>query len=293
MKQAVLLLAHGAPERIEDIPEYLTLVRGGRSTAPEIVEEVKRRYAAMGGSSPLNARTREQAEALQARLGIPVYTGMRNWRPPVIEAVKRMKADGIERAVALPLAPHRSKASTGLYVRRAEEACREAGFSGELVWTRSFFDHPLFIEALAERLAQVLPAERVLFTAHSLPERALDANDPYVHETRATASLVAARCGLPRMDFAYQSQSFTNEAWLGPAVEDVLDGYAAEGVRDVALQPVGFVCDHLEILYDIDIAFRGYARERGIELRRPESLNAYPTFIAALVAIAEEALCGA
>lgn len=293
MKQAVLLLAHGAPERVEDIPEYLALVRGGRPTAPAIIEEVRRRYAAMGGGSPMNARTREQAEALEARLGIPVYTGMRNWRPPIFEAIERMKAEGVERVVAIPLAPHRSEASTGLYVRRAEQARQAAGFAAELVWTNSFYDHPLFIQALAERLTPLLPSERVLFTAHSLPEKALEAGDPYDHETRATASLVAARCKLPRMDFAYQSQGFTSEAWLGPTVETVLDGYASEGVRDVVLQPVGFVCDNLEILYDVDVAFRGYARERGITLRRPESLNASPTFIAALAAVAEEALCGA
>lgn len=291
MKQAVLLLAHGAPERIEDIPEYLSLVRGGRPTAPAIVEEVRRRYAAMGGGSPMNALTREQAEALAAKLGVPVYVGMRNWRPPIAEAVERIKADGIERVIATVLAPHHSKASTGPYVRRAEEARTAVGLNAELVWTRALFDHPLLIEAFAERLAPLLPAGRVLFTAHSLPERALEADDTYDHETRTTASLVAARSGLPRMDFAYQSQGFTNEAWLGPRVEEVLDGYAAEGVRDVVLQPVGFVCDNLEILYDVDVAFREYARERGITLRRPESLNASPTFIAALAAVAEEELC--
>lgn len=291
MKQAVLLLAHGAPERIEDIPEYLSLVRGGRPTVPAIVAEVRRRYAAMGGGSPMNARTREQAEALASRLGVRVYVGMRNWKPPVAEAVERMKADGIERVIAIVLAPHHSKASTGPYVRRAEEARAAAGLDAELVWTTSFFDHPLLIEAFAERLAPLLPAERALFTAHSLPERALEADDPYEHETRTTASLVAARSGLGRMDFAYQSQGFSNEAWLGPRVEEVLDGYAAEGVRDVVLQPVGFVCDNLEVLYDVDVAFREYARERGIALRRPESLNASPTFIQALAAIAEEELC--
>jgi len=291
MKQAVLLLAHGAPERIEDIPEYLSVIRGGRPAAPAVVEEVRRRYAAMGGGSPMNARTREQAEALAARLGVPVYVGMRNWRPPIAEALARIKADGVERVIAIVLTPHYSQAGAGLYVRRTEEARAAAGLNTELVWTRAFFDHPLVIEAFAERLAPLLPAERVLFTAHSLPERALEPGDQYDRETRTTASMVAARSGLARMDFAYQSQGFTNEAWLGPRVEEVLDGYAAQGVRDVVLQPVGFVCDNLEILYDVDVAFREYARERGITLRRPESLNASPAFIAALAAIAGGELC--
>jgi ferrochelatase len=292
-KQAVLLLAHGAPERLEDIAEYLQYVRGGRPTPPEIVEEVRERYAAIGGSSPMLARTRDQARALQELLGVPVYFGMRNWRPFIKETLARIQAEGIERLVAICLAPQYSKASVGFYFRRTQEAKQELGVQAEILWAKSFHDAPLLIEAFYERLAPLLPAERVLFTAHSLPERVLERADPYDAETRATAAAVAARAGLTAWDFAYQSQGFTDEKWLGPSVESRLDQYAAEGVRDLVLAPIGFVSDHVEILYDVDILFRNYARDRGIRLRRPESLNDSPIFIAALADVANRKLCAA
>ncbi len=291
MKQAVLLLAHGAPESLDDIPEYLSFVRGGRPTPPRIVDEVRRRYELIGGGSPLTARTREQAGALERRLGVPVYFGMRNWHPLIRETVGRMKADAVERVIAICLAPQYSKSSVGLYFRRTQEAKQDAAFGAEIVWTKTLHDHPLLIEAFSERLRPLLPAQRVLFTAHSLPEKALESADPYGNETLTTARLVAERSGLPQWDFAYQSQGFTDEKWMGPTVESVLDRYASEGVRDVVLQPVGFVSDHVEILYDVDIAFRAYAEARGMTLRRPESLNDSGTFIAALAAVAEEKLC--
>jgi ferrochelatase len=291
MKQAVLLLAHGAPERLDDIPEYLTLVRGGRPTPPQIIDEVRHRYALIGGSSPMTARTREQAEALERGLGVPVYFGMRNWHPLIRETVERMKADGIERIVAMCLAPQYSRSSVGLYFRRTQEAKQGAGLEAEVVWTKTFHAHPLLIEAFAERLRPLLPAERVLFTAHSLPERFLERADPYDSEAKATARLVASAAGLVQYDFAYQSQGFTDDQWLGPTVESVLDRYAAEGAKDVIIQPIGFVSDHVEVLYDVDVAFREYGRERGITVRRPESLNACETFIAALADVAREKLC--
>ncbi len=291
MKHAVLLLAHGAPERIDDLPEYLSLVRGGRPTPPEIVAEVRRRYEAIGGSSPLLARTREQAQALQRSLGVPVYIGMRNWKPTIREAMDRIAADGVERIVAICLAPQYSKSSVGLYFRRTQEAKEAAGVKAEVVWAKSFHDHALLIEAFAGRLRPLLPAARVLFTAHSLPVRVLERADPYESEARNTARLVAERPSAQSFDVAFQSQGFTGEKWLGPTVESVLDRYASEGVDDVVLAPIGFVCDHVETLYDVDIAFREYARERAIALRRPESLNDSPLFIAALADIARQKLC--
>ncbi len=292
MKQAVLLLAHGAPERVDDVPEYLKYVRGGRPTPQEIIDEVAHRYRAIGGGSPLLARTREQAEALEAELRIPVYFGMRNWHPLITETVERMKADGIDRVVAMCLAPQYSKASVGFYFRRTQEAKVARGFEAEIVWTKTLHNHPLLIQAFYERLQPLLPA-KVLFTAHSLPERVLERADPYDVEAKTTARLVAERAGLSDWEFAYQSQGFTDEKWLGPTVESRLDTYAAAGVRDLLVAPVGFVCDHVEILYDIDFGFRDYARERGIGLRRPESLNASPTFIRALAEVAKEKLCPA
>jgi len=291
VKQAALLLAHGAPERVEDVPEYLGYVRGGRATPPELIEEVRRRYEEIGGGSPLLARTREQAAALEAALGAPVYFGMRNWRPFIRETMARLVADGVERLVAVCLAPQYSKSSVGLYFRRTQEAKQELGANVEIVWTKSFHDAPLLLEAFCQRLAPRLPAERVLFTAHSLPERALERGDPYDAECRATAAGVAARAGLAAWEFAYQSQGFTSDKWLGPTVESRLDEYAAAGVRDVALAPIGFVSDHVEILYDVDIQFRRYAAARGIALRRPESLNASPAFIAALAEVVKRKLC--
>lgn len=290
MKQAVLLLAHGAPERVEDVPEYLSYVRGGRPTPQSVIDEVRQRYQAIGGGSPLLARTREQAAALEGELGMPVYFGMRNWHPFIAETAARMKADGVERVIALCLAPQYSKASVGFYFRRTQEAKVAAGLEAEIVWTKTFHDHPLLIEAFAERLRQAETCP-TLFTAHSLPQRVLERGDPYDVEAKTTARLVAERAGIAAWDFAYQSQGFTDEEWLGPTVESKLDEYAAAGVRKLALAPIGFVSDHVEILYDVDIQFRRYASERGIELRRPESLNASPTFIRALAAVVKEKLC--
>ena len=295
MKQAVLLLAHGAPERLEEVEEYLAQVRSGRPLAPHLVEEIKQRYAAIGGGSPLTARTDEQARALERRLrdtGCPaqVYVGMRNWRPTIREAMSRMRGDGVERIVALCLAPQYSKLSVGLYFRRTQEAKVELGMQAEVAWTKSFHVHPLLIEAFHERLAPLVPRERVLFTAHSLPEKILESGDAYAAETQATARAVAERAGLSQWDFAYQSQGLTDDRWLGPTVESTLDRYAAEGVDEAVLDPIGFVSDHIEILYDVDILFRGYAAQRGIRLVRPESLNDTPTFIAALAAVAREKL---
>jgi len=291
MRDAVLLLAHGAPERVEDIPEYLGYVRGGRPTPERVVEEVSQRYIEIGGSSPLTARTGEQAAALEAELGMPVYYGMRNWRPFLQDTVARMKADGVSRVVAVCLAPQYSKTSVGLYFRRVQEAKVSSGFDAEILWTKTFHDAPLLVEAFAERLKSLLPSERVLFTAHSLPERVLERGDPYEAETRATAAAVACEAGLAEHDFAYQSQGFTEEKWLGPTVESRIDAYAAAGVREMILAPVGFVCDHVEILYDVDILFRKYAQERGIALRRPASLNDSPVFTRALAAVVRQRLC--
>jgi len=276
MREAVLLLAHGAPERAEDVDEYMRYVRGGRPTAPRIVEEVRRRYVEIGGGSPMLARTRVRKA---------VYFGMRNWRPFINETMAQIRADGVERIVAVCLAPQYSKMSVGLYFRRVQEAKQELGLEAEIVWTKSFHQHPLLIEAFYEKLAPLLDGTRVLFTAHSLPEKILENADPYDAEAKATAAAVAARASLKDWDFAYQSQGMTEEPWLGPTVESKLDQYAAEGVRKLILAPIGFVSDHVEILYDVDILFRNYARERGIELVRPESLNASPKFIEALAAV--------
>jgi ferrochelatase len=291
MKQAVLLLAHGAPERVEDVEKYLSFVRGGRPGNPAVVEEVRHRYGAIGGCSPLLRWTRAQAEALQQLMGIPVFFGMRNWNPFIRETMEQVRASGAGRIAAVCLAPQFSELSVGLYIKRTEEARRDAGVAAEISWAKSYHEEPLLIEAFAERLRPALaPSRRLLLTAHSLPEKALANGDPYDRETRATAAAVAARVGIGDYDFAYQSQGMTADKWLGPTVESFLDGYAEAGVREVVLDPIGFVCDHVEILYDIDIQFREYATARGITLLRPESLNDSPTFTAALAEVAKRCL---
>jgi len=296
VKQAVLLLAHGAPERVEEVAEYLGIVRGGRPLPPHAIGEIERRYRRIGGGSPLAARTREQARALQQRLpGVPVYFAMRNWRPFIRDVVAGMQADGVERMVAICLAPQYSKMSVGFYFRKVQEARQALGVEAEIVWTKSFHDHPALIRAFRERLQQSRDREgagknKVLFTAHSLPEKILDSADPYDTESRTTARLVAESAGVPEWDFAYQSQGMTQEKWLGPTVESCLDRYAAEGLREVVLDPIGFVCDHVEILFDIDILFRDYAGQRNIRLTRPESLNDSPAFIDALADVASQRL---
>ena len=275
MNTGVLLLAHGAPERMEDVPRYLAFVRGGQPVSARVLAEVTSRYAAIGGSSPLTRWTRAQAEALQGVLGIPVFFGMRNWHPFVQETMEQVRARGVGRLACVCLAPQFSEMSVGLYMKSATAAATGV----ELQWAASYATEPLLIDAFAERL-QGLPG-KVLFTAHSLPAP----NERYDGEARATAREVAVRLGIADWEFAYQSQGMSGGTWLGPTVESRLDRYAAEGVREVVIAPIGFVCDHVEVLYDIDVLFRGYAAARGIVVTRPESLNGSATFTAALAEV--------
>jgi len=288
VKQGVLLLAHGAPERVEDVPAYLSYVRSGRPVSPHVLKEVTERFAAIGGCSPLLSWTRVQAEALEKLLGIPVFFGMRNWHPFIRETMDKVRESGVERLAAVCLAPQYAELSVGLYMKRTEEAVRDAGVTAQLLWARSYHDEPLLIEAFAELLHA--DGQKVLFTAHSLPEKALAGGDPYDRETRRTAELVAERAKIADWDFAYQSQGMTEDRWLGPTVESCLDRYAEAGVKEVVIDPIGFVCDHVEILYDIDMGFRDYAATKGITVTRPESLNGSPTFTRALAEVAKRCL---
>jgi protoporphyrin/coproporphyrin ferrochelatase len=283
VKQGVLLLAHGAPERVEDVEPYLGFVRAGRPPNPAIIEEVKHRYAAIGGSSPLTHWTRVQAEALQQFLGIPVFFAMRNWHPFIRETVDAIRTAGVERLAGICLAPQYSTMSVGLYIKRTEEAWG----TDNIVWAKSYHDEPLLIEAFVDRLRPVAAGRKVIFTAHSLPEKALAGGDPYDRECRHTAEMVAASAGVTDWKFAYQSQGMTSDAWLGPTVESLLDRF--EGT-EVVIDPIGFVCDHVEVLYDIDIGFREYGAARGIAVHRPESLNGSPAYTAALAAVARRCL---
>ena len=347
-KFAVLLLAHGTPDTVDEIPEYLKNVVSGRAMPQHVVEEIQSRYAQIG-KSPLTEWTLKEAELLQQKIGLPVYVGMRNWKPYIGDTVRQMRADGVTDAVAICLAPQNSRTSVGLY-RRAAYA--EAGNAFRFHFIDAWADHPRLADAFADRLrstwkeacASVAEQVPVLFTAHSVPCRTIQVAsasgqpspshseapvksggnsaaltspgpvrptveersyalpsgasagpDPYAIETKHTATLVAERLlpdGLTSHDwyFAFQSQGMSGGPWIGPTVEETLECLHREGRRAVVLQPIGFLCDHVEILYDIDIAFQATARKLGLKLFRPESLNASPLLIAALADLASQGL---
>jgi len=286
----VLLLAHGAPDRLEDIPEFLLNVRGGRALPEPMVKEIVRRYSLIGGGSPLLRLTTLQAEALAKLLARPVCVGMRNWKPFIPEAVGRLCGDGVERVLVVCLAPQNSRTSIGLYRKCLRDAIAQVRPGLLLDFIESWHDHPGLIEAFRESVAAALERARqetggpvpVIFTAHSVPERTIAAGDTYAQQVRGTAALVARALGLAEYRVAFQSQGMTAEKWIGPTVESEIDELAQAQVKDVLLAPVGFVSDHLEILYDIDVLYRDYGKARGVAVRRSESLNASPRFVAAL-----------
>jgi len=287
MRSGVILLAHGTPDRLDEMPEYLRLVRGGREPSAELVEEMRHNYAAIGGRSPLTDITRAQAAALQRELadGTPVFVGMRNWKPFIADALRDAATAGVTDLLALPMAPQYSILSVGKY-REAAERSRPDGTAMRFV--ESWHDHPGLLEAFAEKVRAARAHEtwdEVIFTAHSLPERVVRGGDPYAGQVAATAGGVAARAGLARYRQAYQSAGRTPEPWIGPSLEAVLGELAAENARRVLVAPIGFVCDHTEVLFDVDVQARSFARSRGLTLGRTESLNTSPTFIRALAAL--------
>jgi ferrochelatase len=289
----VLLLAHGAPERLEDIPEFLLKVREGRKLPEPAVAEIIRRYSLIGGGSPLRRLTNLQADALSKRLARQVYVGMRNWTPFISEAVQQISADGLKRLVALCLAPQNSRTSIGLYENYLTNATAKIAPGLQVDFIPSWHDHPGLIAAfrekllaaIAEALANLGAVPPVIFTAHSVPARTIAEGDPYERQARETAALVAQAAGLAEYRIAFQSQGMTPEPWIGPTVESQIHEVAAAGHRHVLLVPIGFVSDHVEILYDIDVAFRDYAKSRGVSVLRTDSLNDSPLFIQALADI--------
>jgi ferrochelatase len=291
---AVLLMAYGGPDSLEDIEPYLMDVRGGRPTSPEFIKEIRDRYALIGGRSPLREKTEEQARSLEKALGngTRVYVGMRHWTPFIAQTFEKMVADGVENVTAVAMAPHYSRMSVGAYRNKVEEAQAKLGTSIPVTFVESWHDHPLFLEAVAgkvrERLRESETPPAVIFTAHSLPERILQDGDPYHQQFVASAEGVARLLGLTEWHWAYQSAGSTTDKWLGPDVSTKLDELSARGVRDVLIVPIGFVCDHVEVLYDVDIYYRDYGAKRGMSVRRTESLNACPSFIRAISAIVRE-----
>jgi ferrochelatase len=294
-KWGVLLLAHGAPDRLEDIPAFLLNVRGGRKLPDAAVNEIIRRYSLIGGS-PLLRLTTLQAKGLAKRLERPIYLGMRNWNPFISDAVRQISADGVERVVAICLAPQNSRTSIGLYKKYLFEDATRLAPHVQVDFVENWHDHPGLVEAFRERLATALARVQdqaggpvpVIFTAHSVPQKTIEDGDPYERQVKETAALVAKAVGLEAYDVAFQSQGMTSEPWIGPTVESLIDRIAAQGHRHLLLAPVGFVCDHVEILYDIDVVFRDYGKIKGVTVHRSESLNDSPLFIEALAAIVEE-----
>jgi ferrochelatase len=309
----VLLMAYGSPDRLEDMGEYLLDIRGGRPTSETLVREISERYAMIGGRSPLLDLTRAQASALEEELNrraaaqglnFRAYIGMRHWEPRIKAAVAQMAGDGIRQAVGLVMAPHSSQMSTGAYFARLDEAIAELGVEMSVARIESWHAHPGLIAAIAEKVTAALakfdgapymghrPMPYVVFTAHSLPTRILAQGDPYDAQLHETAALLAGRLGLAqgRWRFSYQSAGQSPEPWLGPQIEQVVRELAQAGEKQLLVVPIGFVCDHVEVLYDIDIAARQIASEHGAHLERSESLNASPAFITALADLVSDRL---
>jgi protoporphyrin/coproporphyrin ferrochelatase len=312
MDWAVLMMAYGGPNLLEDVEPYLLDVRGGRETPPELVEEVRERYAQIGGRSPLLEITRQQASALEVCLNessspenhFRVFVGMRHWHPYIRAAVEQIHNAGHSRVVGICMAPYYSRMSIGAYAEKlrlaVEEVQSQDGASAplEVRLVEAWNTHPGFIQSVVEKvqdgLAKFSPGElgRVytIFTAHSLPVAIINQGDPYADQFKLTAGLVAEGAGLAAgcWQTGYQSAGAQNTRWLGPSLEEVLAEVAEKGEKYVLVAPIGFVADHVEILYDVDILAKSVAEKLGIHLERTESPNASPTFIQALTSIIEE-----
>jgi protoporphyrin/coproporphyrin ferrochelatase len=297
-KTAVLLLAHGSPENPDQIPEFLRYVTGGRPLPPTVVEEIRHRYSLIG-FSPLPCWTLLQADQLSQSVKMPVFVGMRNWKPFIADAVKAIATKQYERVIAICLAPQNSRTSVGLY-RSAASADGNLPF--KLDFVEEWHDEPLLATAFAEKLragwgrasAENGAELPVIFTAHSVPERTITEGDPYERQAKETAELVAKEAGLESggWTFAFQSQGMSGGAWIGPTVEDTVRSLKAKGHRGVFLHPIGFLCDHVEVLYDIDIFFKQFAEKEGMRLWRAESLNGSTTLTAALAEVVSSRMKG-
>ncbi len=306
-KTGVILIAHGAPNRVQDIPEFLKNIRGGTPSSREVIQEVASRYELIGGSSPLLEITQEVAKELEQFLNqesggdeFKIYLGMRNWSPYIRDAVRQVKEDGIERLVAICLAPQYSKWSTERYLKAFNEALGLCNVGDmEIRFITRWPNAPALIDAFVDRYQAAADQLRsnghsefhTIFTVHSIPSGSVEFDkDPYVTEYEKTVQGILDRVSISNWHQAYQSQGMIPVPWLEPTVEDTIDKIAEQGGKAALVVPVGFVCDHIEILYDIDIAFKKYAEEKGLHLSRTESLNTSPLFIEALASVVWEHL---
>jgi len=284
---AVILMAYGSPERLDDVPAYYADIRGGRPIAPEHLEDLVARYRRLGieDANPLNAITEATRAALERELDLPVRTGMKHWTPRIADAANAAIAGGATTLVGLVLAPHYSRMSIAGYRAQLEDA---AGERADVVFVESWHDDSSFVDVLAERVRNT--NAHVVFTAHSLPARILADGDPYKDQLLETSRLVADVAGIADWSFSFQSESPTGEPWLGPDILDHLGDLRSRGIGNVLVCPVGFVSDHLEIRWDIDTEAQERARELGMQLARIEMPNDDPAFIRALAGIVRRAL---
>lgn len=300
-KIGVLVMAYGGPNALDEIPGYLADIRSGRPTTPAVLEEIKHNYQSIGGKSPLLVFTRQQIAAIAAHFDPDeycFYLGMRHWAPWIEETVRDMIEDGIEQAISIVMAPHFSKFNSGKYQEKIVAGLEM--YRGQIEFTHILNYHtaPGLIQALANRVHEGVnrwpEAERdavhVVFSAHSLPERIIQMGDPYDSQLRETARLAAEKAGLrdEQWSWSYQSAGRSGEPWLGPQLEEYLPKLAKKGIMNVVSIPVGFVCDHVEILFDIDLKAQGVAKALGMRLERPPALNTDPLFIEAIADVIRE-----
>lgn len=305
-----MIMAYGGPNSLDEVPAFLDDIRRGRPTPQELVDEITERYAQIGGRSPILELTTAQATSIERELNAlddgreyRCYVGMRHWHPYIEAVVPEMLEDGVDLVAGAVMAPHFSRMSVGAYMGKLEKALKEQASDVPTVQVRSWKDEPAFIESVASKILQAmddhfpdkqLDETMVLFTAHSLPARVVESGDPYREEILASVELVAKQLGLEKYRFAFQSQGATADPWLGPSVEETLEEFAAEGIKDLLFVPIGFVCDHVEVLFDVDIEHRQQAEELGIRLERTNMLNDDPGLAKAVAsavrsAVAEQA----
>lgn len=296
---AVLVMAYGTPLDLDDVERYYTDIRRGRPPSPELLDELTERYRAIGGRSPLLEITRAQVEGIEERLeGTPAFLGQKHSPPFIADAVRDIGATGADRIVGLVLAPHFSSMSVGDYERRARTAAAEVGWDGALTMIESWHVEPGYIAFLAEAVGEALGAfpeklrddALVVFSAHSLPEKIVSDGDPYPEQLRETAEAVAAEMGLARWRTGWQSAGRTADPWLGPDVLEIIDAEATAGTRAIVVCACGFVADHLEVLYDLDVEAAAAARERAVAFARTRAPNTEPRFLDTVAGVVRRAL---
>jgi len=293
----LLVMAYGGPDRPEDVEPYLLDVRGGRPTAPEIVHEVQARYSEIGGRSPILEQTRAQAAAIEAALNasapeFKAFVGMRHWHPYIKDTLVEMHAAGIAQAVGLVMAPHYSRMSVEVYFKKVEQA----GSPLQIACIQEWHLLPGYVDTLVEHVRAALerfptelrPQIPVIFSAHSLPERILEWQDPYPGQLNATVEAIMQRLGDQPHAFAFQSAAISPDPWLGPDVSALIEGFAAQGYKDLISCPIGFVCEHVEILYDVDIVYQRLAKKLGVRLERTEMAGTTPAMVSGLAGLVRQ-----